>query len=228
MSDNSAAPRTVADILGILEAKRTTLIAEIKREEKELRGGGRPRGFQAEAATEVETRARGLAWLQGRVDAGFLLPPLRLWYQELQMLGIDNLPPWTGEPQNETATLDLLIRMIEACKLWRTHLQAPPPLSDEEQQRRHNREQFAELLILAKRKMKSNQLKLIEFVCERGGKCFVADLAPNLSYHGNYIGKLRALISRINKKLKGNYTITRHEGEDDLPYLTVEKISARK
>ena len=118
-------PWTVQDILGWLQAKRTKLLADLGAADKGPRGGGRPRGFQAEGATDAETALRGAAYCQGRVDADYLLPPLRLWHQDLQRLGVANLPPWTGQPQDETATLDLLNRMILACQ--RTDTTATPP-----------------------------------------------------------------------------------------------------
>jgi hypothetical protein len=127
-------PWTVQDILGWLQAKRKKLLANIEAAEKGPRGGGRPRGFQAEGATDAETALRGAAYLQGRVDAGFLLPPLRLWHQDLNRLGVSNLPQWTSEPQDETAALDLLNRMILACQRTDTTATPPaaqhPPLTD--------------------------------------------------------------------------------------------------
>jgi hypothetical protein len=83
-------PWTVQDILGWLQAKRTKLLADLEAEEKGPRGGGRPRGFQAEGATDAETALRDAAYLQGRIDAAFLLSPLRLWHQDLNRLGVIN------------------------------------------------------------------------------------------------------------------------------------------
>jgi hypothetical protein len=99
----------VGDYLAILQAKRTKLLADIDAAEKGPRGGGRPRGFRA------DTKEKSLAWLRGWVDADFLLPELWWLHQDLNRLGVDNLPPWMGEPQDETAALGLLNRMIRAC-----------------------------------------------------------------------------------------------------------------
>jgi hypothetical protein len=116
----SPTPRTVQNILGWLEAKRTKLLAEIAAAEKGPRGGGRPRGFRA------DTQEKSLAWIQGQVDADFLLPELRPYHQALQFLGVANLPQWTGEPQDETGTLDLLNRMIFACQSGLAPPRQPP------------------------------------------------------------------------------------------------------
>jgi hypothetical protein len=103
-------PWTIQDILGWLEAKRVKLLADIEASEKGPRGGGRDRGFRA------DTPEKSLAWIQQPVDADFLLPDLRAYHQALQIHSVANLPPWLGEPQDETATLDLLNRMISACE----------------------------------------------------------------------------------------------------------------
>jgi hypothetical protein len=126
MSDHATGPRTVGDYLAILQAKRTKLLADIAAAEKGLRGGGRPRGFQAEGRTDEEAARRGAAWVQGRVDADFHLPALRWLHQDLNRLDVGNLPPWTDEPQDETAALDLLNRMIRACEQTAS---SEPPLA---------------------------------------------------------------------------------------------------
>jgi hypothetical protein len=106
----SPTPWTVPEILGWLQAKRTKLLADIEAADIGPRGGGRPRGFRA------DTRDKCLAWIQRPVDADFLLPELRAYHQALQIHGVANLPPWIGEPKDETGTLDLLNRMISACQ----------------------------------------------------------------------------------------------------------------
>jgi hypothetical protein len=112
---------TVEDILGWLQAKRTTLISDIEASEKGPRGGGRQRGFRA------DTPEKSLAWLQGPVDADFLLPELWPFHHALQKLGVANLPPWIGEPPDQTATQDLLTRMISACQSTLADPKKPPP-----------------------------------------------------------------------------------------------------
>jgi hypothetical protein len=123
----STSSKTVVGILTILLAKRAELCAAIVAADKEPRGGGRPRGFQAEGSTEAETTQKGVAWLQGRVDAAFLLPALRQWHQDLQLLGVPRLPPWSGEPQDETATLSHLDQLITACRSYAPGASAANP-----------------------------------------------------------------------------------------------------
>jgi hypothetical protein len=181
----SPKPWTVQDILGWLQVKHTKLLADIAAAENGPRGGGRPRGFRA------DTQEKSLAWFQGRVDADFLLPELRAFHQALQMLGVADLPPWTGEPQDETATLDLLNRMISACE----SALAPPSEPS------HDAMQF--------RKLTPKPRELIRFLISYNGK--EASVHDAMKAAGKNPASQRerktflTLIRRLNNQLADHY-----------------------
>jgi hypothetical protein len=119
---------TIEETVAILEGKRKMLLAAMIAADK---GTNEPRGYQAQGKTRKDSMVNGPAWIQGHVDADFLLPTLKFWFDRLRYLGITKLPPWTGEPNDETKTLELLDGLIAACR------EALPTANEQE------REEFA-------------------------------------------------------------------------------------
>jgi hypothetical protein len=110
MTDNTRMHLTA--ILQFLESHRWRLAIAMRTARCGLRVGGKsgPRGFQA------ETKADEAVWVNGDTDADFLLPKLRTYFDELRLLGVTNLPEWTGEPRDETKAFELLDGLIGACR----------------------------------------------------------------------------------------------------------------
>jgi hypothetical protein len=115
MGNMPDAGASIAETLSILETKRAMLLANMIAADAGLCGEGGNRGFQPRADT-VGAVIDGLAWVQGRVDADFLLPQLAFWFEKLRFLGVTKLPKWEGEPHDSTKALELLDGLIDACK----------------------------------------------------------------------------------------------------------------
>jgi hypothetical protein len=73
---------------------------------------------------QLEGEAAGLAWVQGQIDADFILPKLYPYIAQLRALQLDNVPDWHGEPQDELKALEILDQIMACC---RAALSGPPP-----------------------------------------------------------------------------------------------------
>src|SRR5579871_5271149 len=98
------------EILHEVTSVRARVIAEIEKASKGPRGGRLPRGCR------VITKAEGLAWVQGGIDADFLLPPLDYYFAAMRRLGMRNIPPWKGEPENGLVWLETVDALIACCE----------------------------------------------------------------------------------------------------------------
>jgi hypothetical protein len=173
-------PRTVTDVLLILEGKRDLLVEDIDAAEKGPRGGGSPRGFQTQGRTHAETFRRGLYWLTNSIDKDFRLPVLHWWYEDLVRLKVAGLPPWTGKPQDETTALHLLNEMISACQAARTDEVCGP------------------LLDYAARELKGDERKAVEVLCSKNGNLALADFALEIGWDSFNDGQWR-MVKKISR-----------------------------
>ena len=73
-------PLTVQTVHDILIAVREKLAADMLAASRGPRGGRGTRGVQ------IDTTAKAAAWILGRLDADFLLPPLGNYYGQLRIL----------------------------------------------------------------------------------------------------------------------------------------------
>jgi hypothetical protein len=90
---------------------RAHVVLEMEKASRGPRGGRLPRGVRAPA-----TIAEGLAWVQGRIDADFMLPPLDYYFAAMRRLEVRNIPTWKGEPENELESLETLDAIIACCE----------------------------------------------------------------------------------------------------------------
>lgn len=99
------------EILRVVRGVHSDLIAELEKASRGPRGGRLPRGCPV-----LRTEAEGLAWVQGRIDRDFLLPPLDFYFATMRMLGMKNIPAWKGEPEDELAWLETADSIVACCE----------------------------------------------------------------------------------------------------------------
>jgi DNA-binding CsgD family transcriptional regulator len=103
--------QTPEEILEAVRGARAHLMRELEKATSGPRGGRLPRGVRA-----PRTREEGLAWVQGRVDADFTLPPLDYYFAALRRLDLKNVPPGNGEPENVLESLEAIDAIIACCE----------------------------------------------------------------------------------------------------------------
>jgi hypothetical protein len=114
----------IKEILGEIQRAKAVVLAEMDKAARGLRGGRFPRGTRS--PREIP---EGLAWLQGRIDADFLLPPLDHYFAALHQLGIKNIPEWVGEPENELEWLPVVDVLVTCCE--QAMSTSPTPTTDD-------------------------------------------------------------------------------------------------
>ena len=102
-------------------AKRDKLVRDICAAESGPHGGRGSRGVQ------VDTPQKGLAYVQGRVDADYRLPKLHALFTELGLHGVADVPPWKGEPKTDVEALQALDALLTCCKEAIGLPSKPPP-----------------------------------------------------------------------------------------------------
>jgi hypothetical protein len=99
-----------AILKGVLAARRH-LVTEMRKPSSHPRAGPSRRGLSMPTTPE-----QGLALLQGRIDAEFILPPLKYYFEAMKGIDMENVPPWKGEPENEWESLATLDAIIACCR----------------------------------------------------------------------------------------------------------------
>jgi hypothetical protein len=99
------------EILQEVLALRDHLIREMERTSSGSRTGRLPR----KALRAPRTPEEGLALLEGRIEPEFTLPPLHDYFEVMEWLGIENVPSWKGEPENDLEYLETIDSMIACC-----------------------------------------------------------------------------------------------------------------
>jgi Phage Mu protein F like protein len=102
---------TPQEILTEIMAARARLIKETEKTSSCQRGKRLTRGTRMPITLE-----EGLALLQGRIDADFTLPPLDFYFKAMRRAEMENIPPWTGEPENELESLKTIDAIIACCR----------------------------------------------------------------------------------------------------------------
>jgi hypothetical protein len=102
---------TPQGILKAVLAARRHLVVEMRKASSDPHAGPSRRGVSMPTTPE-----QGLALLQGRMDAEFILPPLKYYFEAMNRIDMENVPPWKGEPENEWECLATLDAIIVSCR----------------------------------------------------------------------------------------------------------------
>jgi hypothetical protein len=100
------------EILREVVALRDHLIREMQGASSSSHPVGLPHGVLRAPDTPEE----GLALLQGKVDPEFTLPPLECYFEDMEQAELENIPPWYGEPKNDSEFMETIDAIIACCR----------------------------------------------------------------------------------------------------------------
>src|SRR5262249_54988023 len=100
------------EILWEVLALRDNLIKEMERQSSYPHEKRVPRCVLLPPTTLEE----GLAMLQGRKAPEFTRPPLDHYFEAMEELGMENVTPWDGEPENDRDYLQAVDAIIACCR----------------------------------------------------------------------------------------------------------------
>jgi hypothetical protein len=101
---------TPQEILKEVLAARAHLVKEIDK------GASGPLGRPRRGVRVPKTLEEGLALLQGRMQADFMLPILQYYFAAMERASMENIPPWKGEPENALESLEAIDAIIGCCR----------------------------------------------------------------------------------------------------------------
>jgi hypothetical protein len=105
-------PQTPEEVLKDILALRAHLIQGRQKACSDVREAPLPRDELRAPTTPEE----GLALLEGRIQPEFTLPPLDDYFEAMEWMGIENLPPRKGEPENDLEYLETIDAITACCK----------------------------------------------------------------------------------------------------------------
>jgi hypothetical protein len=89
---------------------------ELVREMEKVSGGSRAGRLPRRVLREPKTPEEGLALLQGRIAPEFTLPPLEGYFEDMEGAGVENMPPWRGEPGSDVEYMQTIDAIIACCR----------------------------------------------------------------------------------------------------------------